>query len=263
MNKSVVFGGALIIIALIIALVYVSYDSISAVFSNATSTPVTVGGNGGNDDSDTGSGGSVAGVPVVTTNATVAQTDTTAVVTGTVIPRGAVTTYWYEYGASTGLGTKTAEQVVGSGYSAIPTPGYITGLTKGTTYYFRLMAKNQYGQVTGTQYTVTTLTSNTTAFTGDMPIAQTQGPTNVTKVSAVLNAEVNPRDEIARYWFEYGTSNSLGNITPITSIGDGTATLNASAPLVNLKTNTTYFYRVNAQNRFGTVNGAILTFKTK
>jgi len=96
------------------------------------------------------------GKPVPTTNAGAAPTDTTAVVTGTVIPGGAITAYWYEYGTTKDLGKKTPVQVVGSGYSAIATPGYITGLTKNTTYYFRLVAQNSFGSVFSSTYTLTT-----------------------------------------------------------------------------------------------------------
>jgi hypothetical protein len=46
------------------------------------------------------------------------------------MPGGAITAYWYEYGTTKDLGKKTAVQVVGSGYTAIATPGYITGLTQ-------------------------------------------------------------------------------------------------------------------------------------
>src|SRR3989338_422066 len=78
----------------------------------------------------------LSGTPLVVTNATVAHTDTTAVVVGTVNPNGAFTQYWYEYGTSANFGSKISNQLIGSGYTATPAPGYITGLTKDTTYYF-------------------------------------------------------------------------------------------------------------------------------
>src|SRR3990167_2305814 len=80
-----------------------------------------------------------SGLPILATSPRIASTDTTVVTTGSVNPNGAFTNYWYEYGLTANLGTKTSSQSVGSGYALIPTPAYVTGLTKDTTYYFRLV----------------------------------------------------------------------------------------------------------------------------
>lgn len=263
MNKTTVIVGGIIIIVLIGAVVYLSKDSLSSIFnmSNATSTP-SVATSTETGTVVPGGGESTAGKPNPTTNATVAPTDTTAVVTGTVVPNGAITTYWYEYGTTQSLGLKTAAQIVGSGYVAIKTPGYITGLTKGTTYYFRLVAENAFGRVSASQNTVTTTTNTPTPIPGGTPTAKTLSVSNITRTSASLAGEVNPNKAATQYWFEYGRDNNFGNTTAFVSVGDGNLAINASAALTNLNAGTTYHYRMNAQNQFGTVNGAILTFKT-
>ena len=204
------------------------------------------------------SGGSA---PVATTNALVAPTDTTVVVTGTVIPKGALTTYWYEYGATTALVLKTSIQTVGSGFSAIPSPAYITGLTKDTTYYYRVMAQNQFGTAAGDQHSFVT-THGTPAPVGSAPTTKTASPSNVSRTTATLNGEVTPNKATTQYWFEYGTTMNLGAVTAFTAVGNGTAGVLAAQPVSNLAPGTTYFYRVNAQNQFGTNVGAILSFKT-
>ncbi len=260
MNKNIVIVGGLIIVALIAAFAYsTNKNSITASDPNATSTVAAT---------DTNPAGSVtpgetrtAGAPVVTTNATVAPTDTTAVVTGTVIPKGALTSYWYEYGTTANLGNKTANQSVGSGYVAIPTPGYITGLSKNTTYYYRLVAENSFGRVSGAQNTLRT-TEGTPAPVGGVPSSRTLAASGISRTSANLRGEVSPNKAATQYWFEYGTNENLGNTTAFVSVGDGNATVSATAPVTNLEPGTTYYYRVNAQNQFGTVNGAILTFRT-
>lgn len=205
--------------------------------------------------------GVTPGKPVPTTNSTVAPSDTTAVVTGTVMPGGAITAYWYEYGTTKDLGKKTAVQVVGSGYTAISTPGYITGLAKNTTYYFRLVAQNSFGNVYGETKTLTT-TSFSSAPVGSIPTVSTSPASGITSASATLKGTVNPNKASTQYWFEIGKNGTLGGITTFTSVGDGSSLVPASVTASNLEAGTTYYYRINAQNQYGTVNGAILTFKT-
>lgn len=264
MNKTTVVVGGIIIIVLIGAVVYMSKDTEGSLFSftnNATSTPSTSSGTDTTIYSPAEEVRAVA-APDATTNATVAPTDTTAVVTGTVNPQGAITTYWYEYGTTASYGQKTGVQTAGSGYVAVKTPAYITGLTKGTTYYFRLVAQNRIGTDMGAQNTVTTTTNNPTPIVGVLPTAKTLSATSVARKTAVITGEVNPNKAATQYWFEYGTSQDFGNTTSFISVGDGALAINASAALGNLAAGTTYFYRLHAQNQFGTVNGAILSFKT-
>src|SRR3989344_5704245 len=95
-------------------------------------------------------------VPVVVTNPNVTVSNSTALVTGQVTPRGASTVYWFEYGETNALGSKTASQQIGSGYTALFAPAQIIGLRADTLYYFRLSAKNGLGTVNGTLYTFRT-----------------------------------------------------------------------------------------------------------
>lgn len=260
MNKTTYIVGGIILLVLIATVYFWEDIRGSSLFNNnATSTVTTTGGTG---EVTTPGGEVITGnKPDATTNATVAPTDTTAVVTGTVNPRGSLTSYWYEYGTTSNLGQTTGKQSVGSGNTAIQTPGYITGLTKNTTYYFRLVAENQFGRVTGAQNTVRT-TEGVAAPVGSIPRVQTDAASAVARTSANLNGEVNANRASTQYWFEYGTTNNFGNTTAFTSIGNGTGDVDASATASNLDPNTTYYYRVNAQNQFGTVNGATRTFKT-
>ncbi|MEK7575444.1 MAG: hypothetical protein AAB511_04435 [Patescibacteria group bacterium] len=203
------------------------------------------------------------GHPSATTGAQVAPSDTSAVVTGTVTPNGAFTTYWYEYSLFSDLSNRTSSMshVVGSGYISIPAPGYITGLAKNTTYYFRLVAENQYGRVFGGQYSFRT-TDNNPPPVGSAPNIKTLAANDITRTTANLNGEVTPNRASTQYWFEYGKGPNLGSTSAFVAVGDGIAKLPASISLSDLDPATTYYFRLNAQNQFGTVNGAILNFKT-
>src|SRR3989338_426605 len=202
-----------------------------------------------------------AGLPVVVGDKTAIPTDTTVVVTGKVTPNGAFTSYWYEYGTTPSMGGKTANQLLGSGSMALNAASYITGLVKDTTYYFRLNAKNEFGQVSDGQFSFTT-THGYAAPVGSVPTVRTNKVSGITQSSAYLDGEVTPNKGITQFWFEYGTTANLGNTTALVSVGDGAIGLQESQLLTNLTPATTYYYRINAQNQFGTVNGATLNFKT-
>lgn len=200
------------------------------------------------------------GAPTVNTNSSAVPSSSTVVVTGNVTPNGALTTYWYEYGTTTALGTRTTSQSVGSGYSSIFAPSYITGLSSNTTYYFRLSAQNRFGTVNGATYSFTTNTNPPPQ--GSAPTTRTLTATNITRTTANLNGTVDPNRAEANYWFEYGETSDLGFVTALQSAGAGDSASNVSVSVSSLKPLTKYFFRLNAQNQFGTVNGAILNFTT-
>ena len=265
MNKNIFIGGIVLVLALIGAYIFTTQRPVTTTANQFTPDTVSAGATTAEPTPVQPTQGEPAtetpGKPIPTTNAKVAPTDTTVVVTGTVVPKGSITTYWYEYGTTKALGKKTTTQVVGSGFVAIPTPGYITGLAKNTTYYFQLVAENEFGRVNGEQNSVTT-TEITATPVGAIPTLSTQAATGISETQASFKGRVNPNKASTQFWFEYGTQGSLGSVTTFTSIGDGSAILDASAAITNLQPGTTYYYRINAQNQFGTVNGAILTLKT-
>jgi hypothetical protein len=202
-----------------------------------------------------------ASKPTVTTNSTVYPTDTTAILGGSISPHNALTSYWYEYGLSASLGLKNSTQTVGGGTGAIQAPGYITNLTKNTTYFYRLVAENQFGRVTGSTFSFLTTEGNPPPV-GSAPKVVSVSANNVTRTGGSLNGEVTPNKAVTEYWFEYGKTVELGNTSAMTSVGSGDAKVSVSLPLSDLTPLTTYYFRLNAQNQFGTINGSILNFKT-
>ncbi len=200
------------------------------------------------------------GVPGVTTSTTATVSNSTAIVSGNVVPNGAQTTYWFEYGTTANLGSRIPAQAVGSGFVSVGAPGFISGLSANTAYYFRLIAQNSYGTTMGEVRSFTT--NSNPPPTGTAPSAHTDAATNVTRTSVNLNGRVNPDGAQTTYWFEYGTTSDLGNVTSLQSTSAGTSLVGVSAAVGGLTPATKYFYRLDAQNQFGTVVGSIQSFTT-
>jgi phosphodiesterase/alkaline phosphatase D-like protein len=206
---------------------------------------------------------SQAGAPVVNTNQDSTVSNSTAILSGTVNPRGAQTTYWFEYGTSSSLtgSSQTKNQTIGSGFTTIDTPGVITGLAANTKYYFRVVARNSFRTTQGAIHSFTT-TNTPPPQLGAAPTARTTAASSVNRATAILNGRINPNGAQTTYWFEYGASSGLGTVTALQSGGSGSANLDVTISLANLQPQTKYYFRINAQNQFGTVNGEILSFTT-
>lgn len=201
-----------------------------------------------------------AGAPLVKTSNLIVVSNTLAIVTGSVTPNGDQTSYWYEYGPTTSLGSQTNAQYVGSGYLRIATPGVLSGLASSTAYYARLVATNSYGAIAGDVYRFTTNTSPAPA--PSVPIVHTYPAASITRTTAVLKGQILPSGPGASSWYEYGVTDALGRTTPLRAVQNATGTQTVSEPLAGLEPHTTYWYRLNAQNVYGTVVGATLSFIT-
>ena len=261
MNQNIIIG--ILVVIVILGGGYFLLNMNGGVFgSNATSTVATTVGTTGatGTTGSTDNTGTTASVPGVATDANVSPSNSTAVVTGKVTPNGSQTTYWYEYGQTTALGQQTASQAIGSGFTPIASPGYITGLQTNTSYFFRLSAQNALGTINGPTYSFKT--NNNPPGQGTAPAATTNGASSITRTSATVSAEINPHSSPTTYWIEYGTSNNFGQISSFQAAGSGASTLTESVALSGLNPQTKYFFRVFAQNQYGTVNGSTQSFTT-
>ncbi len=203
----------------------------------------------------------VSGLPVVTAEPSIIPTNTGAIIIGMVNPNDGSTDYWYEYGPTQGLGTRSAKMLLGSGFSVIPAPIFISNLHANTPYYYKLIASNAYGKTEGSVYSFVT-TSDVSNPVGGLPSAKTNSATGIANTEATVNGEINPNKNSTQYWFEYGKSKNLGTLTPFVLLGNGSQKLQVSTLLKDLEPNTTYYFRLDAQNQFGTDNGSILSFTT-
>ncbi|HEU5106292.1 MAG TPA: hypothetical protein VFU11_10670 [Solirubrobacterales bacterium] len=96
--------------------------------------------------------------PTITTKPASSSSKTKTTLKGTVNPNGSEATYQFEYGTTTGYGSKApaAPKSIGSGTSPVEVSEGIEGLAPETTYHFRLVATNAKGTTNGPDQTFTT-----------------------------------------------------------------------------------------------------------
>ncbi len=98
------------------------------------------------------------GVPTVATNSATSVTATGGVLNGIVNPNALATYAWFEYGTTSSLGTVIDNALRGSGTDNVSINKALTGLSAGTTIYYRVAANNSVGSATpGEILTFTTL----------------------------------------------------------------------------------------------------------
>lgn len=98
---------------------------------------------------------SPTGPPVVTTNPATNVTTVSAILHGTVNPRGLSTTVRFQWGRTTSYGHTTANQTK-TGNNTYNISANISGLIAGTTYHFRIVGTNTAGTRYGADRTFTT-----------------------------------------------------------------------------------------------------------
>jgi DNA-binding beta-propeller fold protein YncE len=191
--------------------------------------------------------------PTAETKAASSIGEAAATLKGTVNPKGAETKYYFEYGTTISYGSKTAEASAGSGTGNVEVSKEITGLSRNTTYHFRVVATNVNGTTDGADQQFTTLNS---VITGSA--------TGITATEAVVHGTVNPHGLATTDDFEYGLTTLYGTTVPVPaeSAGSGTTVFGKGALLLGLLPSTTYHYRFVGKNSEGTIDGKDATFTT-
>ena len=196
--------------------------------------------------------------PTTTTAAATGISLHIATFNGTVNPHAQATNAWFEWGMDNTLvnPTLTTAQAIGAGSADNSVTAPITGLTLGTTYFYRVAATNASGTQKGA------VTSFTTALPNSPPSVITNAATSVAISGGVLNGTVNPNELATTAVFEWGTDSNLTSFTSTTtqSLGAATTSVAITASLTNLTPGTTYYFRVVATNPAGTTKGLIASF---
>ena len=97
----------------------------------------------------------------------------------------------------------------------------------------------------------------------EKPVATTGGAANITSTTALLNGSVDPKGAATTYLFQFGTTRLYESRTGSLDAGSGSKGKKIAIAVVGLVPNTTYHYRLVAQNRKGLTFGKDRTLKTK
>ncbi len=195
-------------------------------------------------------------LPEVVTGVASALSPTSATLGGSVDPNGlALTDCHFEYVSDAAfLATGFTDLSSGGTASCSPSVGSIpadleshavdatiTGLDPSTIYHFRLAAANANAPVKGLA-----------ALVPGVALVETTGSPTRTAGTARLDSRVDPRGAATSYHFEYGDQGPCDSnactATPAKSAGNGETFELVSQQLSGLKANTTYHYRIAADN---------------
>ncbi len=190
-------------------------------------------------------------------------TGTTATFTGEVFSGGSEVEYHFEYSADGINWTKVPATDVnaGAGPGMIAVQQEVDGLIGSKLYQVRLAQTRAVGG--GTAYSaVQTFTTAASA-----PVIVATFTSSVTSTSAVLEAEINPEQQLTTYHFEYGQADCASNPcasvpVPDAGIGSGETPVAVAKEITDLEPGTTYHFRVVAVNGTGTTKGDDHTFTT-
>jgi hypothetical protein len=192
-----------------------------------------------------------ATAPAASTGPVTSVAPTTVTVSGSINPEGTATTWYVEYGTSTGYGTKTASTSAGAGTTSAAISASLTSLKAGTTYHYRVVATSAAGTTHGADGIVTTSSA---------PAAATGTAAGITATTAALTGTVDPSGRATTWYFEYGTSTNYGTKTAAKDAGAGIGAAAVSAPITGLTTGRTYHFRLVATSDAGTSRGSDHTF---
>lgn len=143
--------------------------------------------------------------PTVVAGAAGSVTDSSAELTGTIDTVGGATTYHFEYGLTTNYGSRIPSGEASAGNNRKPRPftRSISGLQSGTTYHFRLVAKNAAGETAGPDREFTTAGPDEVA-----PNRAYEQVTPVDKNGAQVNGTSNFLTAADGSWVMVGTGSS-------------------------------------------------------
>ena len=199
--------------------------------------------------------------PLAVTEPAISLTGTGATLAGVVNPNGRITQVRFEYGLTTNFGNTITVLDLPAGSSNVETSAPITGLSAGSTYYYRIVATNAGG--TGYGDAVSFVTVPTGGTPTASPAVTTGGTTEIATTGATLLGIVNPYGGMTNAYFEYGTTSGYGSTSSNLGAGFGSTPVNLSAATGVLQPGTLYHYRMVAENSLGRNYGTDATFTTR
>src|SRR5262249_36759277 len=161
----------------------------------------------------------------------------------------------FEFGPTTAYGsTQACDQALPIAIS-VPVTATLPGLTPETNYHYRLVLGNVNAQIRGADQTVTP---------HDVKALRTDPAVGLTRTEATLAAHYEGTNKETHFHFEWELASApageFNHSTPDEIEPAGTGNTPLSAEISGLTANTSYRYRVVANNELGTSTGQMVTF---
>ena len=184
-----------------------------------------------------------------------------AIFEAVVTPNGLSTHAEYFYGTDPMLTSSSSGKYrhLGAGFDWVLVKDTVTGLTPGATYYYKISAHHTEGSAESWIW------SFYTSY-GLLPEPVTLTPSVVSVNSAWVMGELsNTGGLTTNVFFQYGTSFPLGMEVPAepNPVMGWKWDQQVSVVLSNLSPNTTYYYRLLAENDIDRAYGDVLSFQTR
>jgi hypothetical protein len=154
-------------------------------------------------------------------------------------------------------GLRTPENTAPEGTDPVAVKASVSGLTKDTTYHYKLVATNPAGVSQGADRTFRT------APGPQAPGVRSTTSRNVESRSATLMTQVDPNRQATSVRFQYGRTTRYGSYTNSVDAGSGDGYVPVSIPLDGLKPYATYHFRAVATNATGHTRSVDHSFRTR
>ncbi len=178
-----------------------------------------------------------ASSPSVSTGSSSKVTQKTAMLSAAVNPNGSTSTYFFEWGLTTGYGVTSHPHTAGHGTTAVKVTTSPGGLFPGTVYHYRIVAFNRSGTSVGADRTF-----KTKGF--PLPQPQTGPAIAVGKTFVTLTGVVNPNGSTTSFSFQYGPTSAYGSQTFGGSLPASHTAQTAVVPIQGLAPGTIFHYRM-------------------
>jgi PKD repeat protein len=131
-----------------------------------------------------------------------------ATIAGGIYRNGLDTHWWIEYGPDDTYGSHTAPVDIGAGSAPVSVTGYLSQLTPGTPYHYRLVAQNSLGTTYGYDYTFTTAAAPGGAPTAAFSVTSgSPAPGDDVSFDATASS---PQPSITGYTWNFGDGSTPG-----------------------------------------------------